>query len=265
MESTDKQPIKTKKQLFVEQLSNRHPDVDFADEDTLFNTISDEYDERDKRMKEYEDNEQTFMSMFKSDPRSAAMLHQWKSGEDPVVYLVRNFGDELRSYLDDPEKVEELAKANKEYLERVSENNRLEEEYKKNIDESLSLLDRMVNEGRLTDDEIDDRIAYLKDIANKVLQGRFDEELIDMAGKAIHRDADVDAAERLGEVRGRNAKIEEKLRKAKTGDGVAQLDGKNKSQSGGNMPSLGVLDNYGTGSTTIYDRGGEKRIRVNNR
>lgn len=262
MENIDKEPIKTKKQLFVEQLSNRHPDADFTDENTLFNTISDEYDERDKQLKDYEKNEESLSNLFRSDPRSATMLTQWVSGEDPVLYMVRNFGDELRSYLDDPEKVEELAKANKEYLDRVAENNRLEEEYKKNIDASLAMLDAMVNEGRLTDEEIDDRIAYLKEIANKVLQGRFDEELMEMAGKAIHRDADVDAAERLGEVRGRNAKIDEKLRKNKAGDGVAQLDGQNQSEGRGNLPSLGVLDNYGTGSTTIYDRGGEKRIRA---
>ena len=45
--------------------------------------------------------------------------------------------------------------------------------------------------------------------------------------KAIKHDADVETAGYEGEVRGKNGKIEEKLRKEKAGDGLPQMGGKN--------------------------------------
>ncbi len=78
--------------------------------------------------------------------------------------------------------------------------------------------------------------------------------------KAQNYDADVEQAQMEGEVAGRNAKIEERLRKSRKGDGTAVLDGKNGKVS---QPKrdLGALDRYDSERKSIFERGGEKRIQ----
>ena len=85
-----------------------------------------------------------------------------------------------------------------------------------------------------------------------------------MAFRAINHDSDVAVAAREGEVKGRNTRIEEKLRKKQRSDGTANLDGKNG--GGGkarDMPDLGALNRYDDGGQTIWERGGERRRPVN--
>ena len=79
-----------------------------------------------------------------------------------------------------------------------------------------------------------------------------------MARKALNHDIDVETADREGEVRGKNAKIEEKLRKNRKNDGTANLSGKNNTGSKP-MPDLGAIGRYGQGYENIWERGGEKR------
>lgn len=79
----------------------------------------------------------------------------------------------------------------------------------------------------MTDDEIDAAMEFLINIMKDGILGKFSAESIMMALKAINHDDDVDYASREGEVRGRNAKIQEQLRQGRRGDGLPQLGGKN--------------------------------------
>ena len=165
--------------------------------------------------------------MFTSDPRSASFITDWRNGEDPVIGLIRRFGPEIKDAIDDPNMQEQIAAANKKYIERLEQSKKLDEEYKQNISETLSYLDKMSEEGQLDDDKIDDAMAFLLKIVHEGVAGKFTPERIDMAVKAINHDVDVEDADRAGEVRGRNAKISEKLKKASRGDNLPVLDGAN--------------------------------------
>lgn len=76
--------------------------------------------------------------------------------------------------------------------------------------------------------------------------------------KAQNYDNDIEQAQMEGEVAGRNAKIEEKLRKGKQGDGTVALDGKNSNPPNKPKHDLGALERY-SDSKSIFERGGEKR------
>jgi hypothetical protein len=134
---------------------------------------------------------------------------------------------EIKEIIDDPERQEEMAKANKEYVERVAKEKDLEETYQKNLSESLQTLEQMQQSEGLSDDDLDAAVGKLLQIASDAVIGKFAPETIKLMLNAINYDKDVAAAGDEGEVRGRNTKIEEKLRKPKGGDGTAVLDGKN--------------------------------------
>ena len=175
-----------------------------------------------------------------------------------------NSGDDFKAALEDPEKQEALATANKEFAERIAQEKEYEGEYQKNLDETLTTLETMQQEEGLPDEDIDSAMDFLVGIVRDGIMGKFTRESIEMAIKAIRHDSDVEAAGHEGEVKGRNSKIEEKLRKAGKNDGTADLAGKNGGGSGGSrqMPDLGAIGRY-DGTQNIWERGGEKRKAIN--
>ena len=145
----------------------------------------------------------------------------------------------------------------------MAKNKELEEEYTANLQESLNQLDQVQADNGLTDDEVDEVMGFLASIVKDGVMGKFSAESMEMALKAVNHDMDVQDAEQTGEVRGRNAKISERLRGRKAGDGTAALDGKNGGGSQRTMPALGALDQFGDNNKTIWERGGEKRTKAN--
>lgn len=225
----EQQQVMNKRDALRKRLSDRYPDKDFSDDEVLAGQVSDDYDQYDKDLSGYKEREEGFKNMFLSDPRSAAFVTAWRKGEDPVIALIRQFGDEFKDALDNPELTDKLAAANKEYVDRVAANKKLEEEYNKNIDQTLADLQKIQEEEGLSDSDVDDVMELLESISHDGIVGKFTPESIRMAIKAIKHDDDVADAQEEGEVMGKNAKIEEKLKKRAKGDGLPQLNGKNNS------------------------------------
>lgn len=245
---------------YAERLRAKYPDREYADDEALWAQANDDYDDYDKKLASYREQDQALSDLMTSDPRSAAFLMQWRKGKNPAVALVEMFGDDFVEELKDPAKQEELAAASKAYAERVSKEKEFDEQYQKNIQKTLDTLEQMQNEEGLSDGEVDDAMTFLVGIMKDGILGKFTPESIHMALSAINHDADVAVAAREGEVKGRNARIEEKLRRSQRGDGTATLDGRNA--GGGrrrDMPDLGVLNRYDDGGQTIWERGGERR------
>lgn len=259
---SENEEIKSKRELILERLKEKHPEADLTNEEELFALIYDNYDNYDKVINGFEAQDKSFAELFGKDPRSAAFFMDWKNGEDPVVGLVRKFGLEIKDIIDDPEMQEKLAKANQEYLDRVTEAKDLEEKYEANLAESMAIVDKMQKETGYSDEQIDQAIGWLMQVYRDIVVGKFSPEIIEMAIKAQNYEEAVAQAEAEGEVRGRNTKIEEKLRTRKAGDGTVMLDGRN---GGGKTvtptPDLGAIDRYNSGMMNIWERGGERRRR----
>jgi hypothetical protein len=251
--------VKSNREKFTERMKTKYPDREFSDDDALFGQINDDYDNYDKDAAGYQEREKAFSDLFTSDPRSAAFLTSWRKGGNPAIELVRLFGDDFVEELKDPKKQEELAKASQEYAERVAKEKDFDEQYQRNLEETLATLKSIQEEEGKSDEEIDQAMEFLITIMKDGILGKFSRESINMAFKAINHDSHVEEAAHEGEVKGRNTKIEEKLRKASRSDGTANLDGKNG--GGGQsrtLPDLGAIGRY-DGGQNIWQRGGEKR------
>lgn len=252
--SVDNKGVKTKKELAMERLAAKYPDMNFDDEEIMYGRINDDYDDYDKQLAGYKDRESKFAEMFTRDPRTARLMLDWRDGKDPVVNLIRMFGTDITSAIDDESKQEEIAAANKEFVERVAKEKELQEEYEKNLGESLAYL-ATLQEAGTSDADIDAAVDLLIKITRDAIIGIFSPESIDMAMKAIKHDTDVEQAAAEAEVRGKNTKVEEKLRKSSKSDGVPQLNGSNN-QAGNQRPrrSMGALDRYGADHGSIWDK-----------
>lgn len=255
METAANQPIKTKRDLVMERMSARHPDVDYSDDEMLYGQIVEELAQGDDEIAKYKEREKAFADMFTSDARAAQFMMDWKEGGDPILGIIRRYGVEIKDAIDDPALQEEIAEANKDHVERLAKEKEYEEMYKTNLEQTLADLDAIQKEMGLTDEQAEGAFMFLSAIVSDGVMGKFTPESFKMALKAMNHDADVAQAAHEGEVKGRNTKIDEKLRVKAKGDGTASLDGKN----GGigakrTMPSLGALDKFAEGES-IWDRG----------
>lgn len=251
------QSVKSKRDLALERLKQRHPDVDYPDDESMYGAINDDYDADQQTLEGYKNNEKALSDMFASDPRTAEFLKNWKNGENPWTSLVREFGDDAVDYLTDPDNAEEVAKAQEDYLKKVTEGNKLQEEYEENMRKSLDVFDDFEQEfGEDTTNEI---ISKLLAVANDVIRGKFTKEALEMFRLAGSHDQDVADAAHEGEVKGRNANITKNIRLKKAGDGTADLDGKSAEvERKGAEPDLGAL---GRERNDIWAAGNEKRIK----
>ena len=237
-------PTKSKRDLFGERLKKKYPDRDYADDEALFGQINDDYDNYESQLSDYSDREGRLNDLFNNDPRSAQFITDMAKGKDPWIAVIERLGiDGITDLINNPEKQEEYADANKKYVERLAKEKSLEEEYDKNMTEvTLPMLERIKQERGISDDMIDAAWDYLLHVADAAIRGTFTEEDIDMALKAVNHDADVQNARTEGTVAGRNAKIDEKLRKPTTGDGTPNLAGSNNAPTRQGKRTMNIFD-----------------------
>lgn len=256
-QDTQPQVAKSKRATALERLKARYPDKEFADDEAMYGQMLDDFNAGEQELGGYRDREKAFSDLFTSDPRSAKFLTDWKNGKNPAVALVEMFGDDFVDELKDPEKQEELARASKDFAARVAKEKEYDEEYTKNIDASRSMIEQLQKDEGLSDDDIDRAMEFLVGIMKDGILGKFKKESVLMALNALDHDADVAAAEEEGKVAGKNEKIIEKLRQRGKGDGTANLAGKN---GGGRPRQSPETEGMSYGATSIFERGGEKRI-----
>ena len=264
----DNQAVKNKKDLLLERLHGKNPEETYQDDDALFGKLYDDYEEYDKMSKEYETLKQdsdVIKEFFATSPDAAVLFSEVR--KDPkhnmVSALVKLYGDAFRDALEDPEVQEELAKASQDYAQRIADNDALEAQAAENADATIKVIDEVQAEMGLNEEDIDAAVGLIHSIAADYIGNKITADNLRMAINAIKHDDDVAQADKEGELRGRNAKIEEKLRKSAVGDGTAHLGSKNAGGNGRPMPDFGAIGaNYGT--MNIFERGGEKRKKYNN-
>lgn len=227
MENVVNQPIKTKEDIALERMKAKYPDKDFSDKSLFHSQIVEDFVDGGDRIAKYEEDERALSDMILADPRAAQILVDMRNGKDVATSLVRMFGNEIKDAIDDPERLDEMAEAQKDYMDRVAKEKEYEDIYKGNLEQTLNDIEAVQQEMGLSDEQVDAAMAHLQKIVSDGVMGKFSPESIKMALKAISHDEDVALAAHEGEVKGRNTKIEEKLRKEKKGDGMPTINSKN--------------------------------------
>ena len=152
----EEKQVKSRRDQFGERLKKKYPDREYADDEALFGQINDDYDEYDSQLSGYKERESKLTDMFTRDPQSAQFITDMAQGKDPWASLINRIGiDGVKEMLDDPAKMEEFSKSNKEYVDRMAKQKGLEEEWEKNMKTTLSMLEQKQQELGLTDEQID--------------------------------------------------------------------------------------------------------------
>ena len=234
--------VKSKREMFVERLRKKYPEKEYADDEAMFSQAYDDYDDYDNRIGQYEERERKMTDLLANNPSAAQFISDMASGKDPWSATIDRLGiDGITDLVNDPKKQEEYAAANKKYVERLAKERSLEEEYKKNISESIALIDKIQTERGIPDETMDAAMDLVMRMASEAIVGKFTAETVDMALNAVKYAGDIENARSEGVIAGKNAKIEERLRKPTEGDGQPSLSGSNNApvkKRGGSMFDL---------------------------
>ena len=257
MEKQENQPITSKREALLAKLRERYPDQTFESDDDYSSRISDDYDDFDRQISEYKGREQQLSDLYTRDPLAAKFIQTWMDDGDPRVQLLRAYGREGReAAFEDPKVMDAMAKADREFQEQVAHEKELSEQWEKNRAESFANMEKIRKENGYTDEQMDEAMEFLRELARQIVMNNFTEEAFKSAMHALNYDRDIADAERVAEVRGRNEKIEEQLRKPK-GDGMPQLGGGSSAPRERGYTLPGAL---GKDKKSIYDLGGMRRI-----
>lgn len=220
MEGIENKEVKTRRQSFLDKMREGNPDVNYEDDEAIFGAIDDNMTNLQNQNKRYEDESRKIVDMMRSNPRAARMFSSWAKGEDPIMFLLENFGDEFKTALDDPENREKFAEAHNKWLENTAKNKKLQEEADDNMIASFDVLEKLQNEHGWTDEQTISIFNKVHDIILKGIANTIEPETFIMVSKAMNYDTDVKEAEKLGEVRGRNTRIEDMKRTRKEPENI---------------------------------------------
>ena len=234
---TDKQGVKSKKDMFYERLRANNPELNMDDEESLYGTANDYMSGLDDYKSKRELVDKNIADRFNEDPRFAKFfLGSIQPGANPLQVLVREYGEDLKQYLDDPDNAEEIGKAQKEYLDKIAKGKELESSYTQNLDASLARLDEYQATKGITDEQVDNVIKALLADAENIIMGVFTPELIENKIKAMNYDQDVAVAKEEGMIEGANKKIDEYKKTTKVNDNIPPML---TSKRGGVRPKSG--------------------------
>ncbi len=239
----DNKPVKSKRDQHLERMRKRYPEKKFEDDEEIFGQISDDYDQLEQENSTMREHEEVFSDLFSGNPRSARLMMEWKDGKDPVAALVRIYGkDEIIAAIEDPSRLEAIEEANMDFAKRVASEKEYKAQYEKNFRESATAIDEWAQEQGISEETIDKIGTSLAEICSNFIVGKFTPETFGMIMKAQNYDADVASAQEEGEVAGRNAKITEKLRNSRKGDGIQPLNGRNGTPSQTSNKAKSIFD-----------------------
>ncbi|MCM1077768.1 MAG: hypothetical protein NC411_10460 [Bacteroides sp.] len=255
----DNNPVKSKRDLTMERMKAKYPDRVYDDDEALFGQINDDYEDYDRQLATSREHERAFSEMFYKNPKAARLMMEWKDGKDPVASLISIYGKEdILAAIDDPEKLQAIEDANKEFAEKLAKSDEYDEQYNKNFPESARAIDEWASQNGIDDETVNGIGTMLAEICGNFIVGKFTPRIFEMLLKAKNYESDIEKAQTEGEVVGRNAKIKETLRSRKNGDGTVALDGKNGKVNSSPKRDLGALERFGD-RQSIFERGGEKR------
>ena len=221
MAEVENKQVMSKRDAMLERLKNRYPDKEFADDEAMYGQISDDFDQYDNDLNGYKEREASLVELFDKNPKAAQFVTDMAKGTDPWLAVIERLGiDGVMDLMNDPSKKAEYAAKNEEYIANVEKEKALAEEYEANKLETAALLDKIQAERALSDEMRDEVAAKIMRIAQDAIIGKVTRETVDMVLAALQHDADVENARSEGMLAGRNAKIDEKLRKREGGDGM---------------------------------------------
>ena len=204
----------TPREKLVSRYQSKNPERNFDSDDDLYGAVNEEFEQTDGQMEGYRANEQKLLDLFNSsDQRGVEVFQRWKDGENPIAVIIEIFGDDAIDFIQNPANKDKFDAAYAKWAEKQAKEKALAAKETENGTASLENLDKVRQAGGYTDEQTQAAFDLLLRIADELQGGVISESTWKIAFNAVNHDRDVAAARDAGNVAGRNANIQERLRK----------------------------------------------------
>lgn len=188
-----------------------YPDIDFEDKETRYGKMNEDR----ARYKEYVKAGRALSDTFTKNRWLAAMLYDLRQNpdKDPITWMADN-GIDILEALENDEYRKTIADKVADYQKKQAEGEKAAEEHDANLQASAEALKAIQQERGMTDEETGALWADVwQNIIDPALRGQITGDTWTMLINARNYDNDMATAQEQGAVKGRNEKINNKLRK----------------------------------------------------
>ena len=183
--------LRKSRDLLVERILHRYPARRVDSDDDLFDALE-EYDSyRNERYECLADDQSKLCKLFMSNPKMGAFISDVIGGEDALIACVRYFGKDMLDCAEDEGRMEEVRKANDEYLSRMARFGELENQMRENLKNSTRCMERFKSEKGMSDEEFEGFLDRVYHLCNHVFMGELNDEVLGLLFKGLYYDRDL--------------------------------------------------------------------------
>lgn len=243
MDEKETKKEKTKKEAFLARMLKKRPDLNPEDEEGFYGALDEDYGSMENELGEYKSNSDKLLDVFNKDGRIAVLIQKMAKGENPLAYLIGEFGkDGLEAAMEDEETAKQLMAKNDEYLEKLAKGEQLSKDREENLKVSLDAFDEVQKELGIDDETADKFFDDFFDIINDAIANKITKETWSLFLKGLTYDNSIESAKVESEIRGRNAKIEAMKKKKVPADIPPSLGGQGTAKRARAIKLGGFLD-----------------------
>lgn len=206
------------------RLKERYPEVDAADSVALDEACERYMAESEAELSKYREVEGKLTELCQVYPEFAELVYNMVSGKMPLrAAVARVFSEEDLIPQDGEDDYEDYRKAYRERLDGMKKRDAQTKEIDDNEAKSIETIDLFCKEKGMTEEQEDELIGVINDHFTELLYKRISPEMLEGFLKQMSFDAAVAEAEKMGEIRGKNERIEAKRMKERAdvaGDGL---------------------------------------------
>lgn len=207
-------------QKMLAKMKERYPERDLeSDPEAVYQAMHEYDEERGGQLGRYAENENRQREMFLQNPKAAAVYASMAEGADPIFSIIENFGEDILSLKDDPEKKDEFVKKQQAYLDKLAQSKQIEEQQQENMTRSIGVIEDFCKSKGMTDDEQEGFFTMIVEDAQAVFMCNYTPEMLERQYKGSIYDQDLQDAYDMGKTDGIGEKIHIQTKKT-VGDGM---------------------------------------------
>jgi len=219
-ETTETAQPKSANELFAERIKAKYPERDYSNPDEVHNASMEGYDAEHERLKKVIESNKAIADRMMADPKAAAALSEFMSGKPLPAALKKYFTDDELSMNEGEDGYAEYLAAQQERALKDAESKQAQQEFADNFEKSHEEIAAYAEETGRTEEEM---TQFLDDVQktffDPLLKGQWGKAFLVMCDKAMSHDKDVEVAQEVGRVSGKNEKIVDR-KKERTAGGL---------------------------------------------
>lgn len=208
-------PVKTNKELFIERMASKYPDMD---EEAMHGEYLKHMDEMDRASEAHK----ALGDKLTQHPKAAMVLADIMDGKHPAVAMNRYFDPKELEIEEGDENYEALIQAEKDRQADNETSEAMKAEYQQNLLNSQADVEKFCKDKGISEEEFSTFIEGLMDKVSDLLSGNLNIRLLESEWKIRNYESDIEQAKEVGRVSARNEKaLVEKKRFE--GDGLPNI------------------------------------------